>query len=199
MPGPDLHALTNETADPAARERAYAELLRLVTIFVRARLGARGAAGGGDRLRDHRESADVCQSIAKSFYDDASKGALKFDSPAALNGYLQQVVRTKLAELARHDGAAKRGGPDAPRPGRIDAGADPDLAEARDPTASVQALSDEQLARLLAALTPDESQLVAMRRQGLEWPDIAAALGVSEGSLRQRWSRLRKRLEEVLE
>lgn len=184
MPGPDLHALIADAAnaDPAARERAYGELLRLVSIFVRVRMG--------DRLRDHRESADVCQSIAKSFVDDAAKGALRFDSPAALNAYLQQVVRSKLAELARHDQAVKRGGPE----GR-DTAQDPDFAASPDPTASVAALAKEEFERLAASLTPEEAQLAAMRRQGLEWSDIASALGVSEASLRQRWSRLRKRLE----
>ena len=163
MPGPDLHALIADAAnaDPAARERAYGELLRLVTIFVRVRMG--------DRLRDHRESADVCQSIAKSFVDDAAKGALRFDSPAALNAYLQQVVRSKLAELARHDQAVKRGGPE----GR-DAALDPDLAPGEGPTASVLALTDEGMDRLLASLTPDEAQLVSLRPPRLDAAALAA-------------------------
>lgn len=187
MPGPDLHALIADAAnaDPAARERAYGELLRLVTIFVRVRMG--------DRLRDHRESADVCQSIAKSFVDDAAKGALRFDSPAALNAYLQQVVRSKLAELARHDQAVKRGGPE----GR-DAALDPDQAPGEGPTASVLALTDEGMDRLLASLTPEEAQLVSLRRRGLGWGAIAEATGASEDSLRQRWSRLRKKLLDLL-
>ena len=107
MPGPDLQALVADAAaaDPVARDRAFTEFLRLISIFVRVRMG--------NRLRDHRESADVCQSIAKSFVDDAARGLLKFDSPAALNAYLQQVVRSKLAELHRHDTADKRGGTDA--------------------------------------------------------------------------------------
>lgn len=186
MAGLDLQALVAEAsaADPAARERAYTELLRLVSIFVRARMS--------DKLRDHRESADVCQSIAKSFVDDASRGMLKFDSPAALNGYLQQVVRTKLAEFARHDTADKRGGGAAH-------GHDPDLAAAPDPTASVRALSEEAFDRVKATLTAEEQELVSLRRRGMEWSAIAAAVGVPEAALRQRWSRMQKRLVEVLE
>jgi RNA polymerase sigma factor (sigma-70 family) len=183
--GLDLTALLDQNADGAARDRAYTELLRLVAIFVRVRMGG---AGGPDRLRDHRESADVCQSIAKSFVDDAARGMLRFDSQAALHGYLQQVVRSKLAELARHDGAAKRGGRDA------GPSADPELAEADDPSASIRALSKEELERVMAGLTPDEGQVVLLRRQGLEWKEIAGVLGVSEEALRQRWSRVRKRL-----
>lgn len=189
VPGLDLQALIADaaTADPAARERAYAELLRLVTIFVRVRMGA--------ALRDHRDSADVCQSIAKSFVDDAARGNLRFDSPAAFNAYLQQVVRSKLAELSRHDRAAKRGG----ELGRVTAGDPEQQAADADPTASVRALQDEDARRLLEALSPEEAQLVSLRRRGLEWPAIAEATGVPEATLRQRWSRLRRRLETLLD
>ncbi len=186
MPGPDLQALVADAAaaDPVARDRAFTEFLRLISIFVRVRMG--------NRLRDHRESADVCQSIAKSFVDDASRGLLKFDSPAALNAYLQQVVRSKLAELHRHDTADKRGGPDA-GPEQS-----PDFAEAGDPTASVDALSEEAFERVRAGLTPDEMELVLLRRRGVAWSTISDTLRTPEALLRQRWSRLQRRLIELL-
>lgn len=180
MAGLDLTALLDENAGADARERAYAELLRLVTIFVRVKMG--------DRLRDHRESADVCQSIAKSFVDDAARGMLRFENQGALHGYLQQVVRSKLAELARHDGAVKRATPAGG--GVVDA----EAAEADDPSASIRALSKEELERVMAGLTAEEGQLITLRHRGLEWRDIALTLGVSEASLRQKWSRLFKAL-----
>lgn len=186
MPGPDLQALVADAAaaDPVARDRAFTEFLRLISIFVRVRMG--------NRLRDHRESADVCQSIAKSFVDDASRGLLKFDSPAALNAYLQQVVRSKLAELHRHDTADKRGGPDAV------SGQSPEFAPAGDPTASGDMISEESFERVKASLSPDETELVLLRRRGVEWTTIAETLGTSEAALRQRWSRLQRRLLELL-
>ncbi len=186
MPGPDLQALVADAAaaDPVARERAFAEFLRLISIFVRVRMG--------NRLRDQRESADVCQSIAKSFVDDAARGLLKFDSPAALNAYLQQVVRSKLAELHRHDTADKRGGPDLASP------EDAEYAPSSDPTASVQTLTEEAFDRIRAGLAPEEAELVMLRRRGLEWSAIAQTLGVSEAVLRQRWSRLQRRLIDML-
>jgi hypothetical protein len=186
MAAPDLQALVADAnaADPTARERAYAELMRLVSLFVRARMG--------HRLRDHRESADVVQSIAKSFIDDAARGMLRFDSPAAFAAYLQQVVKTKLAELHRHDTAEKRGGGDAVH------GHEPDLAEADDASASVRAMSGEMLDRVLAELSPDEADLVRLRRRGLEWSAIAHATGESEPALRKRWSRLQSRITDIL-
>jgi len=186
MAGMNLQALVESasSADPVARDRAYAELLRLVSIFVRVRMG--------NRLRDHRDSADVCQSIAKSFVDDAAKGQLRFDSPAALSAYLQRVVQTKLAELARHDTADKRGGAERGRsPLESDTAAD-------DPTASLQAVSNESFDRILSSLSEDERELVKLRRGGASWSAISAALNTPEMALRQRWSRLQRRIEEMV-
>jgi RNA polymerase sigma factor (sigma-70 family) len=186
MAAPDLQALVADAnaADPAARERAFTELMRLVSLFVRARMG--------NRLRDHRESADVVQSIAKSFIDDAARGMLRFDSPGAFAAYLQQVVKTKLAELHRYDTAEKRGGADAQHVH------EPELAEADDASASVRAMSGEMLERVLAELSPDEANLVRLRQRGLEWSAIAQSTGESEVALRKRWSRLQTRITEVL-
>ncbi len=190
MAGNDLSSLLAGLggSDPTQRERAYAELLRLVSIFVRVRMG--------NRLRNHRESMDVCQSIAKSFVDDASKGQLTFDSPAALTAYLQRVVQTKLAELARHDAALKRGG------GIGDAAAldafGSAIAADNSPTASRQALHDEVSERILQALSEEERHLVTLRRRGIEWAEIARSLSINEATLRQRWSRLQKRIQELL-
>jgi|GEM_PF-1185005 len=181
MAGPDLQALLSADAPAAVRERAFAELLRLVTIFVRARMGG--------RLREHRESIDVCQSIAKSFVEDASSGKLVFENQAAFNGYLQQVVRTKLAELARHDGAVKRGG-ERVRGHRLD----PDSCIGTSPTASMHAMGRERAEEIVGQLTAEDVEVAAMRSRGLEWSVIAAATGKSEASLRQRWSRVQRRI-----
>jgi len=104
MESGNLHSLLTvaRLGDERAGDQAFREVSRLLTIFVR--------AGMGHRLRDHRESADVCQSIARSFIEDHAAGAVKFENEAALVGYLKTVVRSKLAMLARHDGAMKRGG-----------------------------------------------------------------------------------------
>lgn len=104
MESGNLHSLLTlaRSGDERAGDQAFREVSRLLTIFVR--------AGMGHRLRDHRESADVCQSIARSFIEDHAAGAVKFENEAALVGYLKTVVRSKLAMLARHDGAMKRGG-----------------------------------------------------------------------------------------
>lgn len=183
MTGPDLQALLSVDAPPALRERAFAELLRLVTIFVRSRMGG--------KLREQRESMDVCQSIAKSFVEDASSGRLVFENQAALNGYLQQVVRTKLAELARYDGAIKRGGGERGR----ESVSTPDELAGADPSASMQAMGKERAEAIEDQLTAEDVEIAGMRGRGMEWSVIAAAIGKSEVSLRQRWSRVQRRIQ----
>lgn len=48
-------------------------------------------------------------------------------------------------------------------------------------------------ARLLQALTPSERSLVLLRMQGLEWRQVAEALGIAEDAARQRWAALRRK------
>jgi len=69
-------------------------------------------AGMGRRLRDHRESVDVCQSVAKSFIEDFETGRINFDTEAQLTGttvhgcrcldaaHMESVVRDLRIEIA---------------------------------------------------------------------------------------------------
>lgn len=171
--------------DARAREEAFEELLRLVTIAIR--------AGMGRRLRDHRDSGDVCQSVARSFVEDFEAGRLVFETEPQLAAYLQRVVQHKLVDLARADAAAKRGGGRRTTP--LDAG----MSGAPDPgapTASADLRAQETLESLLARLSEQEQALVRLRRQGLSWDQIAGVLsdGRDAAALRQQFSRLQKKL-----
>lgn len=161
------------------QERAYGELLRFVRIVVRAEMGR--------RLRDHRESADVCQSIARSFVDDFRAGRLHFETEQALAAYLRLAVRNKLAELSRRDTALKRGG------GRARAGDEASLAAADDDPAP----TPDELARLRARMTDEERRLADLRLRGLGWDTVGAELGLSAQTARQRFSRMLRRLRET--
>lgn len=165
--------------DPRAREAAMDELLRLLMIYIR--------AGMGRRLRDHRESADVCQSLARSFVADFESGRLEFPSEAALAAYIQQTVRSKLADLGRHDGALKRGG-DAAHTG--------DAAHAPSPLMGPSSVTEarEAVARAMAQLTEEERELLRLRNNGVEWDVIARQLNRTPEALRQQFSRLQRRL-----
>ncbi|HYE62039.1 MAG TPA: sigma-70 family RNA polymerase sigma factor [Phycisphaerales bacterium] len=168
-------------SDPRAREAAFDELLRLLTIYVR--------AGMGSRLRDHRESMDVCQSLARSFVDDFEGGRIAFESEAALAAYVRQCVRSKLADLSRHDRAAKRGG------GAVTQGLPGDGPHGGPGPASA-AIAREAVAGALAALNEDERTLLRLRSQGLAWEAIARELGRTPEAVRQQFSRVQRRLAQ---
>jgi DNA-directed RNA polymerase specialized sigma24 family protein len=198
-----LHMLLSQAAggDERARERAFAELLRLLTIFIRSKMGW--------RLRDHRESEDVCQSIARSFIEDFGAGQIRFESEGAVVAYLKAVTTTKLALLARHDGAAKRGGgvahvalgpesasfgapgPHAPNDGRKPGRAGP--AEGERLLRELEAISFVQ-----DRLSAEEQELARLRLAGLEWQEIGARIGRDPAALRKQWSRLVERVSREL-
>jgi len=173
--------------DGAKRDAAFAELLRLVTIFVR--------AGMGSKLRNSRESVDVCQSVARSFVDDFGMGRLKFENETALAAYLKQVVKHKLAELARADGALKRGGGETPISLASGDGLDPGSDDA---SASIQAASNEDLSRITAVLSPEEQTLIRLRQGGAEWDVIGKELGKDAAAVRQQFSRLQRKMAELI-
>ncbi|HLO42166.1 MAG TPA: ECF-type sigma factor [Phycisphaerales bacterium] len=184
-----LLTAARQDGDPAARERAFSELLRLLTIFVR--------AGMGESLRRHRESVDICQSVAKSFVSDLRDGRLEFPTEAALVAYLQQVVRTKLAQAARHDRAQKRGG------GVVVHGleahpADSGLCEqlaGHEPSGSAHLAGKEYAAQMAIELSGEDQELIRLRQSGLSWDEIALRLEKTPAAVRKSWSRLQQRLE----
>lgn len=182
------HAASLEGAE---RDRAFAELVRLLIVMVRARMSP--------RLRVGRESVDVCQSVAKSFVEDWQAGRLKFENEAALAGYLQTVVRNKLADLSRHDNAARRGGGERVLPIDEEHGIGAGGIAGDGAGASTIAEVGELRDLVMESLTPEERRLIDLRRRGMEWEQIAEVTGESSSALRKRWSRLQNSLRERLE
>jgi hypothetical protein len=179
--------------DPAAREQAFAEVLRLLMIFVRGKMGP--------GLRSRHESADICQSIAKSFVEDHGAGKVQFENEAALVGYLREVVRSKLAEVARRDGALKRArfeGVSAGGPGDGGAGAGGSWVAIEptgdEPTGEDVVLRAEMVERCVDRLTPTEAVLLRLRSAGQDWSQVGSAIGMSATTARQQYSRLVRRL-----
>jgi DNA-binding NarL/FixJ family response regulator len=186
----NLHELLSAAGQggPDTDQAAFAELLRIVRMLVR--------SGMGQRLRDFRDSADVCQSIARSFVLDRREGALSFASDKQLVAYLRTVVQSKLASLARSDQALKRGGSTSRTVGgAIDIAhiAGPD----RSPDPDHASLREEASSHLSTALTDEDRELARLRLRGLDWNQIAEQLRADPQVLRKRWSRLMERLSQL--
>jgi len=178
-------------SDPASREAAFAEILDLLLIYVR--------AGMGRALRNHRESADVCQSIARSLVEDVDAGRLHFETEPELRAYLRQVVRSRLAFLARSDSAQKRGG--GARPTSLDPGGPEDSLK-RDPpdpgaSPSENVAADEARENAQATLSETALTVAQLRSRGMSWDEIAKLTGQSAEALRQEWSRLQRRMTDT--
>jgi RNA polymerase sigma factor (sigma-70 family) len=186
----NLHQLLSAACQdgPDTEQAAFVELLRIVRMLVR--------SGMGQRLRDFRDSADVCQSIARSFIVDHREGALSFASDKQLVAYLRTVVRSKLASLARSDQALKRGGSTNRN---VDSSIDITQFEAPDrgldPADS--SLREEASSQVNAALTEDDRELARLRLRGLDWNQIAEQLQQDPQVLRKRWSRLIEQLGKL--
>ncbi|MFZ4573430.1 MAG: ECF-type sigma factor [Phycisphaerales bacterium] len=177
-PDEDLSQLMSAlgSSDPESSRRASEELLRLIMVFVRSQMG--------DHLRRGRESADVCQSVAKSVVADLGGGKIELRSEGELVEYLKTSVRHKLVDLARSDTAAKRGGGAAAGLGDMD----PEC-ESGDET-----IESGEFMAVWNDLSQEERDLAYFRLRGMEWDQISLQTGKSAVSLRQQWSRLVRRL-----
>ncbi len=191
MQGDGLHNLLAraDSGDPKADTQVYSELLRLVRLFVRTSMGA--------RLRDHRDSGDVCQSIARSFVQDYRDRAINFRSEGELVAYLKTVVRSKLAMLARADGTLKRGG-DIATHAMPDGDIHADLSAGHRAVVSVEAAAQarEEIESVRSRLSDEDHEVARLRLAGLGWDQIAQRIGQEPQVLRKRWSRLVAKLAD---
>jgi RNA polymerase sigma factor (sigma-70 family) len=150
------------------------------------------------RLTDARlgrvlESMDVCQSVLASFFVRAAAGQYELDQPEQLLRLLVTMARNKLASQARREQAERRDNRRASA-----AAVDPQELAAPDPSPSQQVASRELLEEVRRRLSPEESRLVELRGEGLEWADIAARLGGNAVALRKQLSRALDRVTQEL-
>jgi len=171
-------------------ERAAADLVRLYEPVIRVAIRVRLTELGMRRLFD---SMDVCQSVLANFFVRAASGQFDLEQPGQLVKLLVTMARNRLINLAAKHRAARR---DQRRLERGPA----DEADLRDqnPSPSQVVAGRELLAEFRRRLTDDERFLVDRRAEGLEWADIAAALGDSPEALRKRHARALDRVAREL-
>lgn len=189
LPAPsDAEAFRNtierlESGDPAAAETLVREYESVVRRHVRFRL--RDARLG--RLVD---SMDIYQSVMASFFIRAASGVFEIQSADDLVRLLTAMARRKLAATARAQYRQKR---DVRRLHQKPV-EDGDPVDPR-PSPSGEASFRELLDRVHEHLSPDERQLAALRRDGLDWSEIARRLG---GSPQARRMQLARAIERVI-
>ncbi|MGD9720146.1 MAG: RNA polymerase sigma factor [Pirellulales bacterium] len=170
-------------------ERAAEELVRqyepLIRRAVRMRLE-------DDRLRRVFDSTDVCQSVLASFFARTALGQYDLRSPERLVSLLVVMTRNKVAAAARWQHSQRR---DARRLSSAE-----ELAEVADPgpSPSEQISGQELLEQIRSSFSAEESQIARLRKEGLNWVQIAGQLGGSAQARRVQFARAVERISQQI-
>ena len=136
---------------------------------------------------------DTTGLVHEAYLRSLSSGELQAQDRGPFLAYAARVMRSVIIDFVRHSQAARRGGPL-----QLKVTLDTNIAD------SVCAAQDEVLKvgealEVLAKVDQQLALLVEMRYfAGLDERDIAAALGVSERTLRRLWQKARMLLIAVL-
>jgi RNA polymerase sigma factor (sigma-70 family) len=178
----------------AGDENAIRDLIREfeddVRTIVRVRLP--------QSLRSQFDSMDFVQAVWQSVLTRDGQGLGEFANAKHLRGYLAGVARNKVFEehrrrtrtqkysLKREEPLyVRRGDRDLPR----------DVA-GHDPTPSQDAQAEDRFAQLVEGRSPQEAEVVELRRRGLTFDEIAEQTGLSERTVRRIIEAIRQRMEE---
>ncbi len=172
---------------------ALRELLRLfedeVRMVVRNRLPR--------ALRSQYDSMDFVQAVWQSVYTGEGIDLDQFENPRHLFAYLAGMAKNKVYEEHRRRTSQKyniaRQEPLFVRRGNREIPRD---VPANDPSPSQDAQAGDRLAQLLQGRSPQECQVVDLRRLGLTYDEIADQLGIHESAVRRIVSSIRQRLED---
>jgi RNA polymerase sigma-70 factor (ECF subfamily) len=138
-------------------------------------------------LRTQVDSADVVQSVWVQVVHALRAGAWQVEDGGRLRNLLARVARRRLVSRFRRCRAAlerrEPGGADLER-----------LPEPRQARPSEIAQAGELWERLLALCPAEHHELLRLRRQGLAVAEVAARVGLHEGSVRRVLRGLARRL-----
>ncbi|MCA9130594.1 MAG: sigma-70 family RNA polymerase sigma factor [Planctomycetales bacterium] len=140
------------------------------------------------RLRRVLDSGDVCQSVLASFFVRAAAGQFDLENPHALLKLLVSMARKKSAEAARRHYQQRRD------VRRHSAPAEFDQPDGQLETPSQMVACQEILDRVNELLSPQEKQILDMRREGGSWQEIANRLGGTADGRRVQVARLMDRV-----
>jgi RNA polymerase sigma factor (sigma-70 family) len=169
---------------------AAAELVRRYEPAIRRAVRVRLAES---RLGNLLDSIDICQSVLKSFFVRAAASQYDMESPEQVLKLLTAMARNKLASQARKQYALRR---DNRRASAIGEKGSWLIASGDSPSAPTVVRDLQQEVR--RRLAPDEWQLLDLKNQGHDWPEIAARLGGNVETLRKKLARAIDRVVDEL-
>jgi RNA polymerase sigma-70 factor (ECF subfamily) len=166
----------------AGDDHAAEVLVRRYERVIRREVRARIADARLNRVFD---SMDVCQSVLASFFVRAATGQYDLKNPDQLVKLLVVMARNKLATRAQRERCLRRD------VRRVAASTSETLEEVADeqPSPSELLSRRELLERVRSALSEEERQIADLRREGLDWEQVAQRLGGSGSARRMQLSR----------
>jgi RNA polymerase sigma factor (sigma-70 family) len=148
-----------------------------------------------NRLRRRIGESDICQSVLGQFFLALWAGRLELDRPEQLVALLNKMVRNKVVAKARYEGAARR---DYRREiGQVERDHEVEPLSP-DPSANQIVANAELLAEFERRLTEPERAILALRKQGASWDEVAEKFGGTAGAMRKRFERVLDRVGREL-
>ncbi len=147
-------------------------------------------------MRSQFDSMDFVQAVWKSVFTGERPDPERFNNRQHFLAYLAGVARNKVFEehrrrtthkydIARQEPLfVRRGDREFPRD-----------VPATDPSPSQDAQARDRLDQILEGRTPQERQVVDLRRSGLTYDEIAEQLGLHESAVRRIVASIRQCLE----
>jgi RNA polymerase sigma factor (TIGR02999 family) len=137
---------------------------------------------------------DTTGLVHEAYLRSLNSGELQAQDRGPFLAYAARVMRSVIIDLVRHSQAARRGGPVQLKV-TLDTNIADSVSDAQD-----EVLKVNEALEILAKVDPQLARLVEMRYfAGLDERDIAAALGVSDRTLRRQWQKARMLLVAALE
>jgi len=148
-----------------------------------------------NKLRRVLEETDICQSVMGQFFGGLGAGRFELNGPEQLIGLLKQMVKNKIIDQARYWRAGRRDYLRNITPIDPDHHDEPYSPEA---TPSRVVEDTEFLAEFESRLSDWERMIFGLRRQGMNWPEIASRAGGGAEAIRKRFERALDRVGRTL-
>lgn len=162
-----------EGGDADAAEKAFLEYEPYLRKVVRRLLPA--------KLRSKFDSMDVVQSVYGDVLGAFRAGGMRFGTAAQLRAFLVRATRNRFIDRVRQHQAAAR----LEEPLDVGGGAECSIPPSARARPSEAAMAGELWERLLALCPPEHHRLLCLRRRGASAAEIAAQVGMHEGSVRR--------------
>jgi RNA polymerase sigma factor (sigma-70 family) len=148
-------------------------------------------------LRSQFDSMDFVQAVWQSVLTRDGQDLGRFTNARHFRGFLEGVARNKVFEEHRRLTRTRKYSLQREEPLYVRRGDRemPREVAGSDPTPSQDAQARDRFDQLVEGRSPQETEVVELRRRGLTYEEIAAQTGLSERSVRRIIEAIRRRME----